>query len=329
MIVAPDGKVLCNLHNEVGMASADIDPHARHLKAAGYGNPPATHHAYIEAGRRPWKYRPGGSAIVRDDFNMPYPRMCAHRGFNTIAPENSMPAFGAAIGMGAEEIEFDLWAAKDGTIVSIHDAKLDRVSDGSGYVWEHTYDELLKFDFGIKHGDEFRGLKIPTFEDILKKFACHVVMNVHIKHINDTDPISEDTLREIIRLIDKYDCRKYCYFMTGNPVMLEQLRALAPDICRCAGATNDPFEDLVDKAIATDSKKIQLYSPHFPQNAPDYVEKAIKKAHEHGIAVNVFYSDKYDESKHYLELGADCILTNDYGRVSKSADGFEKYYLDK
>ena len=52
---------------------------------------------------------------------MPYPRVCAHRGFSTIAPENSMPAFGAAVAMGAEEIEFDLWYTKDGEIVSIFD----------------------------------------------------------------------------------------------------------------------------------------------------------------------------------------------------------------
>ena len=43
------------------------------------------------------------------DAEMPYPRICAHRGFNTVAPENSLPAWGAAIALGADEIEFDLW----------------------------------------------------------------------------------------------------------------------------------------------------------------------------------------------------------------------------
>ncbi len=46
--------------------------------------------------------------MVTTDREMPYPRICAHRGFGTIAPENSMPAFGAAVSMGAEEIELDL-----------------------------------------------------------------------------------------------------------------------------------------------------------------------------------------------------------------------------
>jgi len=327
MIVAPDGRVLCNMHNDTGHAEAKFDPHERYLKAAGYGNPPAPHHNYIEAGRRPWKYRPGGSAVVRDDIVMPYPRICAHRGFNSIAPENSMPAYGAAVALGAEEIEFDLWCAKDGTIVSIHDSRLDRVSDGSGYVWDYTYEELLKFDFGIKRSEALKGLRIPTFEDILKKFACHTVMNVHIKHINDTDPLPDSTIEEIVRLINKYDCRKYCYFMSGNPAILEQCRRFAPDIERCAGATGDPFEDLVDKAIATGSSKIQLFKPHFAKNEPDYIEKACIKAHKHGIAVNVFYADDVDEAKRYLDMGADVILTNDYQRVARAADGYEKYYI--
>ena len=52
--------------------------------------------------------------MCKTDATMPYPRVCAHRGFNTIAPENSLPAYGAAVAMGAEEIEFDLWFTKDG-----------------------------------------------------------------------------------------------------------------------------------------------------------------------------------------------------------------------
>ncbi|MBQ7932022.1 MAG: hypothetical protein IJ334_13530, partial [Clostridia bacterium] len=169
MIVSPDGKVLANLYSKIGLACAEFDPKAKYYKPAGYGNPPSAHYEYIEKGRRPWKYRPAGSAIAVSDNWMPYPRICAHRGFNTIAPENSMPAFGAAIAMGAEEIEFDLWVTCDGEIVSLHDPTLDRVSTGTGKVYEHTYEELLQYDFGIKYGEKFKGLQILRFEEILKK----------------------------------------------------------------------------------------------------------------------------------------------------------------
>ena len=323
MIIAPDGQVLANMKSTVGMATAEIDPHQRYLKPAGFGNPPDCHHHYVEAGRRPWKYRPGGSAIVPYDHWMGYPRVCAHRGFNTIAPENSLPAYGAAVAMGAEEIEFDLWAAKDGTIVSIHDPVLDRVSNGKGYVWEHTYEELLQYDFGSVYAPEFAGLKIPTFEEILRKFAGHTVMNIHIKDRGLEHPIPDEVILEMAALIKKYDCEKHVYFMSGHVPLLEQLRRLAPQITRCAGAEK-PEQDLVEKALATGSKKIQLFRPHFKFFGEDYVEEICRRAHEHGIACNLFYTDDPAEVADFLHKGVDTILTNDYHRVAAAVETWKK-----
>ena len=237
---------------------------------------------------------------------------------NTVAPENSMPAFGAAVAMGAEEIEFDLWETADHEIVSIHDANLDRVSTGSGFIWDHTMASLRTFDFGVKTAPAYEGMGILTFREILEKLACHVVMNVHVKSRDDVNPLPEDYLRRMIALIRQYDAEKHCYFMSGNPALLKQLRALAPDIACCAGADGDVHGDLVQKALDCGCTKIQLFSPHFPRNPPDYAAKQIEKAHVSGIRVNLFYSDDRDEAAKYLAMGVDTILTNDYNRVSKA-----------
>ena len=309
MVVAPDGEILANMYSRVGMETVDIDVHQKYYKPAGFGNAPSAHYEYIEKGRRPWKYRPAGSAIVKPDDIMPYPRVCAHRGFNTVAPENSMPAFGSAIAMGAEEIEFDLWYTKDGEIVSIHDSSLERVSDGSGKVYEHTYEEVLKYDFGIKYSEKFKGMKILKFEEILKKFACHTIMNIHVKTINNDCEYDREILEKIIALIDKYDCRKYVYFMSGNDNFLKLAKELAPDICRCCGKGKAPWE-IVDRAIKYDCKKVQLFKPYFNQ-------EMIDKAHKNGIACNVFWSDDTEETKKFLDMGIDTILTNDYNIISQ------------
>ncbi len=309
MVVAPDGTVLCNMESRVGMETVEIDITKKYNKPAGFGNPPAPHYAYIEQGRRPWKYRPAGSAIVCPDAVMPYPRVCAHRGFNTIAPENSLPAFGAAVALGAEEIEFDLWETADGEVVSIHDPTLDRVSDGHGFVYEKTFSELQTLDFGVKHGEAFKGLRILTFEDILKKFSCHTVMNVHIKSKNNTDPLPEAYLRKIIRLIDKYDCRQYIYFMTGNDTVLQQLRDIAPDICRCCGGGDAPW-DIVERAVRCGCQKVQFLKPCLNR-------EMVEKAHAHGMRCTVFWSDDPDETQEFLDMGIDVILTNDYQRIAQ------------
>ena len=315
MIVSPDGKTLLNMYSRVGIATTEIDPKKKYYKPAGFGNPPSAHYEYIEKGRRPWKYRPAGSAIVRDDARMPYPRVCAHRGFNTIAPENSMPAFGAAVAMGAEEIEFDLWFTKDGEIVSIHDSTLDRVSNGTGKVWEYTLEELLTLDFGEKHGKHFAGMRIPTFEEILKKFACHCVMNIHLK----TEGNKPEYLDNVIRLIKKYDCEKYAYIMSGQDKVLERLQREYPDILRCCGAGDGKWE-IVDRAIKFGCKKVQLFTKY-------YTKEMIDKAHENGIVCNYFFADTPEKAAEMLDLGVDVILTNDYNTVAQSVAAKEKYYL--
>ena len=311
-VVSPDGEVLVDMKSRVGMETVEINPSQKYYKPAGFGNLPASHFEYVEAGRRPWKYRPAGSAIVLSDGRMSYPRVCAHRGFNTVAPENSLPAFGAAVAMGAEEIEFDLWFTKDGEVVSIHDSTLERVSNGTGNVWEYTLEELRALDFGGKMGEKFEGMTIPMFEDILKKFACHCVMNIHLKTAGDRP----EYLDKVVRLIQKYDCEKYVYFMSGQDAVLERRQREYPHITRCCGAGDGAWE-IVDRAIRYGCKKVQLFKPYFNQ-------EMIDKAHEHGIACNVFWSDDAKETEEFLRMGIDTILTNDYHLIAKSVENHKR-----
>ena len=310
MVVSPKGEELINLKSETGLGICEIDPKAKYYKAAGHQGKLKAHYEYIEEGRRPWLYRNGGASVVPFDAVMKYPRICAHRGFNAVAPENSMPALGAAVALGAEEIEFDLWATKDRVLVSCHDATLDRVSNGSGKIYERTYEELLKLDFGVKFGEKFSGLKISTFEEILRKFAGRVIMNIHVK-IWDSN-FADHMMEEIVALIRKYDCEKHVYFMTTNDAMIKKVMEYAPDISVCVGwdGNKEPMS-IVDRAIALRAKKVQLFKPYFNQ-------ETINKAHAHEIACNVFWSDDPEEAISYRNMGIDCILTNDYLKIKNA-----------
>lgn len=311
MIVSPRGQILGNLYSRTGVLTVEFDPHEKYLKPMGYGNPAGTHPTYIEVGRRPWKYRPAGSAVMPAFPDAPAKRLCAHRGFCTVAPENSMPAFGAAVALGASEIEFDLWWTKDGEIVSIHDATLDRVSDGTGKVYEHTYAELTQYDFGAKKNPHFAGLRIVKFEDILKKFSNHTIFNIHMKDAGGA--WDEEHAKKVVRLIDAYDARGHVYFMTSCPPLQDQLARLAPDIPRCMGNGQHNLNrpDIVDRAIEHKCQMVQLFKPYFTQDTID-------RAHAAGLRVNVFWSDDPDEAKKFLDMGVDTILANDYLKISNA-----------
>ncbi len=128
-----------------------------------------------------YSQRPSGPAVWLGHSQTPYPRFCAHRGLNTIAPENTMPALAAAVALGAEEIEFDLWASKDGELIVTHDPTVDRTSDGHGQIWDLTYEEISKLDTGSYFSPHLRGLRFLRFEEVLNQFAHQVIMNIHIK----------------------------------------------------------------------------------------------------------------------------------------------------
>ena len=314
MVVSPEGKVLANMRGRFGMETVEFDPQKKYLKPAGYGNPDAPHYEYIEWGRNPWQYRPAGSAIVPTDKRMPYPRVCAHRGFSTIAPENSMPAYGAAVAMGAEEIEFDLWPTSDGEIVSCHDSTLDRVSNGTGKIYEHTLAELQALDFGSKFGERFAGLRIVLFEEILQKFAGHAILNIHVKTLSDH--YDEDAMKKIVGLIRKYDCAAHSYFMISHDGVIRQFKEYAPDIAICVGHDKARPWEIVERAIELGAQKVQLYK-NYTTHEPYYNREMVEKAHAHGIICNVFWSDDPEETEALLDMGVDTILTNDYNRISQ------------
>lgn len=314
MVVSPKGEELVNLKSKVGLGVCEIDPRSKFYKQAGFNGKMRAHYEYIEEGRRPWLYRNAGPSVVQFDDIMTYPRLCAHRGFKTVTPENTMPAFGAAVALGAEEIEFDLWSTKDGVLVSCHDSTLDRVSNGSGKIFEHTYEELLQLDFGVKYSERYKGLKIPTFEEILQKFAGRVIMNIHVK-IWDSN-FENPMIEEIVALVRKYDCEKHIYFMTTSDAIIKRVMEYAPDLKICVGwnGNKDPMS-IVDRAIELGAYKVQLFKPYFNQ-------ESIDKAHAHGILCNVFWADDPDEARRYFEMGIDTVLTNDYLTVYNATKGF-------
>ena len=310
MVVSPYGKVLCNMKGRFGMETVEFDPKDKYYKPAGFGNPDAAHYEYIEYGRKPWQYRPAGSAIIRNEKTLGYPRVCAHRGFCVVAPENSMPAFGAAIALGAEEIEFDLWPTSDGEIVSIHDRNLDRVSDGMGLVTDLSFEELAQYDFGSRFNEAFRGLRIVRFEDILRKFSGQVIMNIHVKPFSyDDTPYPEDAMKKIVHLLKMYGAEQHAYFMLETDTQIRQFKKYAPEIPVCVGHLSARPWDIVDRAIELGCEKVQLFKPYFNQ-------EMIDKAHQHGIRCNVFWSDDPKETREFLEAGIDTILTNNYQLIS-------------
>ena len=108
-----------------------------------------------------------GSTEKRDRSGMsgrwPYPRVVAHRGGGTLAPENTLGAIRHGASLGFKGVEFDVMLAGDGTPLLIHDETFERTTSGQGRVPGLAYAEIEKFDAGAWHSPAFSGEKVPTF----------------------------------------------------------------------------------------------------------------------------------------------------------------------
>ncbi len=117
------------------------------------------------------------AATVSDSFSLSShfksaPLIVAHRGFSSIRPENTCPAFLAAAEAGFDGYEFDLHTTKDGEWVVIHDDTVDKMTDGTGNVEDFTLDEIRKLNIDAGNGTEHFGnsaerLRIPTLDEAL------------------------------------------------------------------------------------------------------------------------------------------------------------------
>lgn len=314
-VVDPSGKILADMEDGTGKLIYDIpDPKWKYERSNSFGGKMIRNDRFIEQGRTPWAYRPAGPYICLNDKRMPYPRVCAHRGFHTQLPENTLPAFGAAVALGADEIEFDIWETTDGVPVAIHDHNLERVSDGTGLVRDKSYAELMVMDFGSKCHESLSGLRIVTLEEILKRFACQTVMNIHIKSF-DGEHFSRPFIRKIADMLHDYDCTDYAYFM-GSSEVQEAAIEVAPEITRCMGAESDMAElKIVERAIKYGCRKVQFFTKFFNQELIDL-------AHANNISCNYFYTDDPCRAKELLAMGIDTILTNSYLVVAQARDAF-------
>ena len=107
--------------------------------------------------------------------------VAAHRGWSEKYPENTMPAFQAAVALDVDQLEFDVHATADGELVIIHDKTVDRTTDGTGAVAEMTFAELRKLDAGSWKGEQFRGLQIPTLIEVMDLVKDHPTMTLDVE----------------------------------------------------------------------------------------------------------------------------------------------------
>jgi len=111
----------------------------------------------------------------------------AHRGFSSIAPENTLAAIREAVKAGATGCEFDVYGCADGTVVLMHDETVNRTTDGNGKVTELTLKQLKELDAGSWKDEKYRCERVPTLIEaltLLQGTKCQPVIEVKMEGIS-------------------------------------------------------------------------------------------------------------------------------------------------
>jgi glycerophosphoryl diester phosphodiesterase len=152
----------------------------------------------------------------------------AHRGYSTVAPENTLPAFAAAVRAGATLVEFDVRVTRDGVPVVIHDRTVNRTTDGHGRVWDLTYDEVAALDAGSWFGAGFTGLRVPSLAETLDLLApAPVDLLLEIK-----PPATLDEVKSIVAQLAERDLLSRTVVQSFDADVVRKVRDLAPDVRR-------------------------------------------------------------------------------------------------
>lgn len=225
----------------------------------------------------------------------------AHRGANKNLPENTMSAFMAAIDVGADGIELDVQLSRDGRVVVCHDETVDRVSDGTGYVAQHDFDELAAMNFAARFSGR-PAARIPLLDDVLGLLApTRLSLNIELKN----SVIRYEQLEEkVIDAVSAHQMGDRVVLSSFNHRSLVRLSQIAPQIRRGVLYADD-LADPWDYAV-----HLGVQAVH-PSGLLLRGRDDVPRFHAAGLSVRVWTLDEPDQIREAARLGVDAVITND------------------
>ncbi len=241
--------------------------------------------------------------------NWPFPTLFAHRGAGKLAPENTL----AAIKVGAANeyvaFEFDVKLSHEGVSILMHDATLERTTNGHGEVATKTIAELEKCDAGSWHSAPFAGEKIPRFSVVAKYLHGHgYLANVEIKPCPKREAETGKAVAEMC--VEAWRDRLVKPLISSfSETALEAARKAAPTM---------PMGLLVTMACEDHLytlKSLDCVSIHTHHESLD--AETVRFFHEHGYRVLTYTVNDPERVATLLSWGIDGIFTDEIALMAR------------
>ncbi|MEZ0481911.1 glycerophosphodiester phosphodiesterase family protein [Planococcus sp. SSTMD024] len=222
----------------------------------------------------------------------------AHRGSSGTHPENTLPAFVEAAALPVHGVELDVHLSKDGELVVIHDEKVNRTTNGKGYVKDMPLAELKQLDAGNWKAGEWAGTAIPTLAEVFDVFKdTRHVLNVELK--TDVFPYP-GAVEKVARLAAEQGMEHQLVISSFNHPDVK----LAVDRHHVPGAilASNILVDMAAYAETVGTERLHLSLPYALRHGAELVEK--------GLAVYVYTVNRLDYAEQLRQIGASGIFTD-------------------
>jgi glycerophosphoryl diester phosphodiesterase len=249
-------------------------------------------------------------------FDLPTPFVVGHRGASGELPENTLPAFERALSQGAVMLETDVHLSRDGEVVLSHDPQVDRTTEGSGAIEEHTLAELQRLDAGHRfspdRGVSFphrgQGIQIPTLREALDRFPG-IRFNIEIKQN------SPELIDATVRVVAQTRRAETTLLAAAEDDTMSALRArLAETELRPAmGAAVGDIVGFVRAAAAGEApppEPMALQIPPTFAGNPLVTAELVAFAHRYDVQIHVWTINEEDEMRELLDLGVDAVMSD-------------------
>jgi glycerophosphoryl diester phosphodiesterase len=247
------------------------------------------------------------------------PLVVAHRGASVEHPENTLPAFEGALEAGADVVETDIRLTADGVPVVMHDAHVDRVTDGSGLVSSMTISEIKRLDASGGRGPR---VEIPTLGEVLELVSGRAGINLEIKNLPGEpgfDSPREACVEASLRELERTAFSGRVLVSSFNWLTIERSRELAPDVqtgfLTIAGIA--PEASLVYARQAGHTYVL----PHVAALL-EAGRTFVDESHEGGVLVGTWTVDDPDVARTLFAWGVDAVATNDPRTIIGVRNGF-------
>jgi glycerophosphoryl diester phosphodiesterase len=232
----------------------------------------------------------------------------AHRGASAYAPENTLAAFAKAVDFGADILELDVRQTRDGELVVLHDASVNRTTNGKGRVADLTLEQIKALDAGSWFSPDFVGERVPTLAEVVDATPDFTTLLVELKGSPEEYPGME---ARVVRFIRQRGIEKRVILKSFERDVLNRLRMLAPDIPRLRIVVSEiSFLGLIIGHGVHFGSVFEDDVQYLQHHWFSLTEGFIRKAHDRGYKVFAWDVDDEKRMEELIKKGIDGIETD-------------------